>query len=265
MYSSYQLAKKYLQYYLHASNGKGHGIHSPFVFSFIKFVLNDKKSYAAYEQIESLRQRLLKDKRELVVQDFGAGSSRMRSATRRVDRIAASSLKPKKYAQLLYRIAACYKPATIVELGTSLGTSTAYLASGNPSANVYTLEGAAAIADVAKENFAALSLGNIELTEGDFARTLPALLSRIARPGLVFVDGNHREAPTLAYFETLLERSHEDTIIIFDDIHWSAEMESAWAAIRSNAAITLSIDLFFIGIVWLRKDFKAKQHFSIRF
>jgi len=265
MYSTFQLAKKYFSYYISSSNGKGHGVHSPFVFDFIKFVLNDKKKYKAYDIIEARRKSLLADGRSIEVEDFGAGSSVIKSNTRVVSKMAASSLKPKKFAQLLYRIAAYYKPGSIVELGTSFGITTSYLASGHPSAKIYTLEGSSAIAGIAQQSFDQFGLQQIQLIQGDFAHTFPDLLEKLPAVGLGFVDGNHRKKPTLEYFYHLLGHSTESTILIFDDIHWSSEMEQAWEEIKKQDAVTLSIDLFFIGIVFLRKDFKVKQHFSIRF
>jgi len=265
MYNAFQLAKKYLRYWFTASNGKGHGIHSPFVFDFVKQVLNDKNEYPAYKKIEKRRKELLHDKSSIEVQDFGAGSAVIKTRLRKINAIAASSLKQKKFAQLLYRMSAYYKPAVIVELGTSFGTSTAYLATGNRYAKVYSCEGAPAIAAIARQTFEQLQVENIELTEGDFAVTLPPLLGRIPPPGLVFIDGNHQQQATLDYFQQFLQHSNEATILIFDDIHWSAGMEAAWEQIKADPAVTLSIDLFFIGIVLLRKDFKAKQHFTIRF
>ncbi len=265
MYSAFQIAKKYLQYYFSASNGNGHGVHSPFVFEFIKFVMNDETVYPEYEKAEAVRRQMLRDQRSIEVRDFGAGSAVIKTNTRVVSKIAASSLKAKKFAQLLYRMAAYYKPQMMIELGTSLGVTSAYLAAGNPSTTLYTLEGAPEIAKIAQQNFHALSLKNIELITGDFAVTLPQLFASIQQTGLAFVDGNHRKLPTLQYFGLLLRHSDDNTILIFDDIHWSAEMEEAWAEIKSHNAVTLTIDLFFIGIVFLRKDFKVKQHFSIRF
>ena len=265
MYSTLQLTKKYFHYYATAKNSKGHGVHSPFVFDFIKFVKNDKKKYDCYHTIEKIRQALLRDTSVIEVEDFGAGSSVIKTKRRRVDKIAASSLKPKKFAQLLFRIVQFYKPANIIELGTSFGVSSAYLAAGNPSAKLYTLEGASAIAGIAAQNFNKLGIKNIELITGPFADTLPKLLAIIPAPGLVFIDGNHRREPTLEYFYKLLNCSTPATILIFDDIHWSKEMEEAWEQIKAHEAVTLSIDLFFIGIIFLRKDFKVKQHFSIRF
>jgi predicted O-methyltransferase YrrM len=265
MYTKLQLTKKYIRYYLSASNGKGHGVHSPFVFDLITNVLRDKRKYDAYPKIEARRKQLLKDNNTIYVEDFGAGSTVMKSNERKISDIAHSSLKPKKFAQLLYRITQYYKPATIVELGTSLGITTSYLASPNKNATVYTCEGAASIAGIAQQNFNALQLNNIELIQGNFSETLPALLNKINKVDLAFVDGNHRKQPTLDYFHQLLAHSTNETILIFDDIHWSEEMEAAWQEIQNHPSVTLTIDLFFIGIVLLNNNFKVKQQFSIRY
>jgi predicted O-methyltransferase YrrM len=263
MYTAFQLAKKYARYYITASNGKGHGVHSPFVFDFIINVLNDKKQYDNYVAIENRRAALKKDDTIIEVEDFGAGSSVIKTNKRVVKDIAASSLKPKKYAQLLFRIAQYYKPATILELGTSFGITTAYLA--GTGATVYTCEGASSIAAIAKQTFAQLQLHNIQLREGDFAKTLPVVLQQLQTVDLAFIDGNHRKEPTLEYFIQLLPHCKSSSILIFDDIHWSKEMEEAWAAIKAHPSVTLTIDLFFIGLVFLSPDFKVKQHFAIRF
>lgn len=265
MFTKFQLAKKYLNYYLNASSGKGHGIHSPFVFDFIKNVLRDKKEYEYYPIIEKCRQQLLKQKGEIDVEDFGAGSSVIKSKKRVVADMARSSLKPAKYARLLYRIVKYYKPETILELGTSFGITTAYLAAGNTTAKVYTMEGSPAIAEIARKTINRVGLKNIELTEGNFNNELPVLLQKLQSIDLAFIDGNHLKEPTLGYFLSLLNSSTPNSILIFDDIHWSAEMEEAWAVIHQHPAITLSIDLFFIGIVFLNPDFNHKQQFTIRF
>jgi len=265
LFTHFQLAKKYLHYYFTASNGKGHGIHSPFVFDFIINVLNDKKEYDCYHLIEKRRAALLADATIIEVEDFGAGSAVIKTNKRVVKNIARSSLKPKKFSQLLFRMVQYYQPKTIVELGTSFGITTAYLAAGNNNAKVFTCEGAKNIAAIAKQTFSDLHQQNIELTEGDFAKTLPLLLAQLQNIDLAFVDGNHRKQPTLDYFAQLLNVSTSSTILIFDDIHWSAEMEEAWEEIQQHVSVTLTIDLFFIGIVVLSDDFKAKQHFVVRF
>jgi predicted O-methyltransferase YrrM len=265
MYSAFQLSKKYLHYLLTAQNGKGHGIHSPFVFDFIIHVLNDKKKYDCYSKIEQVRKELLKNNNTIEVEDFGAGSAVIPFKNRIVKDIAATSLKKKKYAHLFFRIAKYYDAKTIVELGTSFGISTSYLASANSDSQVFTFEGAKNIAKIAAESFESLQLKNIELIEGDFKKTLPLIENRIEKVDLLFVDGNHRKDPTLEYFNFFLSKARNNSIFIFDDIHWSKEMEEVWKQIQAHNSVTLSIDLFFIGLAFFSTDFKVKQHFTIRF
>ena len=265
MFSRWQLAKKYLHYYRTASNGKGHGVHSPFVFEFITKVLNDKRPFAAYEQVEQLRQQLLDDRTVLAVEDFGAGSAINKTNSRSVADIARHAVKSKKYAQLLFRIVSHYQSVHILELGTSLGISTAYMAMANPRATVVTGEGSKAIASQALHNFGQLGLQQVQLVQGNFDDTFPQLLAKLPAVDLAFIDGNHRLEPTVRYFEQLLPAINDHSIIILDDIHWSEGMEQAWQQVKDHPAVTLSIDLFFIGLVFFRKDFKVKQHFSVRF
>jgi len=264
VYSSYQLGKKFIKYYINASNSKGHGVHSPFVFEFIEKVLNDKTPYKVYGVIEAQRNLLLQNNTAIEVEDFGAGSATIKTNNRVVKAIASSSLKPKKYSQLLYRIISYYKKQSILELGTSLGITTAYLASAQ-NTSVNTLEGSVNIANIAKQNFSALQLNNINVIVGDFNETLLPLLNTNCIIDVAFIDGNHRKTPTVSYFEQLLSNINEHSILVFDDIHWSIEMEQAWDIIKNHPAVTLSIDLFFIGIVFFKTDFKVKQHFAIRF
>lgn len=265
MYSPFSLGLKYLYYYLTASNGKGHGIHSPFVFEFTKRVLNDTRQFYAYEPIEDLRNQLQKDQRSILVEDFGAGSRKTASSQRIVSAIAKASLKPKKYGQLLFRMVDFYKPTHILELGTSLGITSSYLAMANENAFLTTMEGASTVADIARENFQKLGIKNARLIEGNFDHTLPEWLKEKPTIDLAFIDGNHRFEPTVNYFNQLLPHLHEHSILIFDDIHWSREMEQAWYEIKKHEAVTLSIDLFFIGIVLFKKDFHVKQAITIRF
>lgn len=265
MYSHFQLGLKYFQYYLKASNGKGHGIHSPFVFEFVTKVLNDKRHFYAYDRIEQLRSNLLLDNTILTIEDFGAGSTVSKSNKRSVKQIALSALKPKKFSQLMFRMINYYHLNSMIELGTSLGITTSYFASGNTLGKVFTFEGATQIANVARQNFHTLQLDNIKITEGNFDETLATSLHNIPPIDFAFVDGNHRKQPTINYFHQLLAKSHEHSIMIFDDIHWSAEMEEAWLYIQQHPSVTLTIDLFFIGLVFFRKEQKQPQHFVVRF
>jgi predicted O-methyltransferase YrrM len=272
MYSSFQLALKYLRYQLTAANGKGHGIHSPFVFDFITKVLNDKEEYSDYKNPEKLRKKLWHDPTVLAIEDHGAGSSSSASKNRSVSSIASNTLKSKKYAQLLYRIVKYYQPKSIIELGTSLGITTSYLSLAKPDGDLFTLEGSKEIVNIAKKTFKELGLYNqpgqqarIKIIEGNFDFTLPSILYHLSSVDLAFIDGNHRHEPTVNYFHWLLEKANPQSIFIFDDIHWSADMEQAWTTIKNHPAARCSIDLFFIGLIFFRQEFKEKQHFTIRF
>ena len=274
MYSKFTLAEKYLLYYLTASNGKGHGIHSPFIFQFVQQVLNDKKEYYGYDAIEEVRDRMKIDDTVITVEDMGAGfgrrslsdgGKRPRKYYRKVSQIARTSLKPPKYAQLLFRMVNFYQPQYILELGTSLGITTAYMATANPSAQITTIEGSEAIAYKAIENFSRLDLPHIRVVTGNFDREIKSVLHSMPKVDLAFVDGNHRREPTIHYFEEIIARCRPDSILVFDDIHWSIEMEAAWETIKKDEAVKCSLDLFFIGIVFFRNEFKEKQHFAIRF
>jgi predicted O-methyltransferase YrrM len=265
MYSPFQLAIKYFNYWITSSNGKGHGMHSPFVFEFITKILNDKTVYPAYEKVEALRNQLLNDNRILEIEDFGAGSALDKKSKRSISSITKNAAKAKKFGQLLFRMVKHYQPATILELGTSLGITTSYLSLARQEARLITMEGSNELANVAKQNFKALELKNVELIEGNFDDTLSSVVRGPSTIDFSFIDGNHRQEPTERYFKELLAKTNNDSILVFDDIHWSAEMEAAWETIKNNAAATCSIDLFFIGIVFFRKEFKEKQDFVIRF
>ncbi len=156
------------------------------------------------------------------------------------------------------------RPAGIIELGTSLGITTLYLQAAAPDAKVYTLEGCTETAGVAREIFMKAGLNDVNLITGDFDATLPEVISSSTPLDFVFVDGNHQKEATLKYFEWCLPKTHENTLLIFDDIYWSKGMKEAWAQIKAHPKITVTIDLFWIGLVFFKKG-RAKEDFLIRF
>ena len=263
MHAPYKIALKYLHFYLTASNGKGHGTHSPFVFEFITKVLNDRTFYPAYDEIEKMRGQLMKNNTVVDIDDFGAGSAVSRNKHRTVGSITKTAVKSKKFGQLLYRLVKFYQPAIMLELGTSVGITTSYIAKGNPKGRVFTMEGAGGVLAVAKENFR--DLQNINPITGNFDHTLPLLLHELSSVDFAFIDGNHRLEPTVRYFEAILAKTNNFSFIVVDDINWSEEMWNAWKYCKEHPAVTLSIDLFFIGILVFRKEIREKQHFKIRF
>ena len=151
-----------------------------------------------------------------------------------------------------------------MELGTSLGISTSYLAKANSNSQVFTFEGCPETAKIAQENFDKQNIKNTSITLGDFNITLADKLKEIETVDLAFIDGNHQEKPTIAYFEECLKYANNNTIFIFDDIHWSEGMENAWNYIKAHPKTTLTIDLFFVGIVFIKSEL-SKEDFTIRF
>jgi Predicted O-methyltransferase len=265
MYSAYHLALKYFRYYVKASNGKGHGMHSPFVYQCIQFILNNKNNYTAPQELSELRKQLLSNQNKIQVADFGAGSRTTSSNERKISQIARSALKPQKYSEILYRMVHHYHCSNILELGTSLGVTTIYLSKANPNAKVITIEGSNAVAEIAERNFGTYNCNNIKLVRGHFDSVLPNALEEFQSIDLAFIDGNHQYQPTINYFHKLLKKSDNDTILIFDDIHWSSGMEKAWEEIKAHESVRTTIDLFFMGLVLFRKEFLEKQHFQIRY
>jgi predicted O-methyltransferase YrrM len=265
MYSPFQLGLRYIKYWMKSSNAKGHGVHSPFVFDLIDKVFTDDRDFYVFPLIESSREELLYNTSLIEVTDYGAGSRVNKNFSRTISSIAKSSLKPPKFGQLLFRLVNHFGSSTILELGTSLGITTSYLAAANHNGLVITMEGAPEIAKQAKRHFQHIGLNNIEQVIGDFDTTLGNVLQKNKTLDFVFIDGNHRFEPTLRYFNMMKPNLHEYSVLVFDDIHWSKEMEQAWDAIKKDDSVTLTIDLFFIGLVFFRKEQKEKQHFIVQF
>ncbi len=241
-----------------------HGVHSPFVFDLLTNVIYNKTEYYVYKEVESLREKLKHSPETVHCIDLGAGSHLSKSNTRTVKQLIDYSVKPAKYSQLLFRLTNHFQPANIIELGTSIGITAAYIAKANTKANVITIEGCPEIAAIALQNFNTLSINNIQQHIGNFDELLPAILSKTETLDFIFFDGNHRKAPTLNYFNQCLQKAKEDTVFIFDDIYWSKEMKEAWLEIKNNPQVTITIDLFFLGIVFFRKE-QAKQNFVLKF
>lgn len=244
------------------SKKRGHGVHSPFVYQFIKEVIDSKDQYYIFEDIESLRAKLLLTKQEINVTDLGAGSRKTTYNKRSIQSIAKNALKPKKQAELLFRIAKHFQPLKSIELGTSFGLSTLYLSQFNTKNQIYTIEGCTNIAKVARLNFDKLNAQNIHALIGDFSTQLPKLLEQLKSIDLIYFDGNHTEKATLEYFEQCLPYAHNNTIFIFDDIYWSRGMTAAWKKIKADPRVKVTIDVYYFGFVFFRKE-QPKEDFTV--
>jgi len=262
--SNIKQALSYFKHQLTARNSKGFGIHSPYIFHLVTEIIHDFNPFYCYSDIEKVREQLLNNHEYIKVTDLGSGSKVLRNSEKKISDIAKYSLKSKRQAQLLFRLINYFGSQHILELGTSLGITTSYLASVSSKSKVITLEGCPEISKLAQQTFASLNLRNIKLISGNFDETLPEALLQLTTLDVVFFDGNHQKEATLKYFQTCLPFKHNNTVIVFDDIHYSNEMNEAWEQIKTHNEVMVTLDLFHIGIVFFKKEF-TKQHFNIQF
>ena len=255
---------KYLNYILLPHHWRGHGIHSPFIFDLVSRVFTNKVDRGIIAAAEHVRRKMLSDRSKIVVKDLGSGSGLLKSNLRKVSDIARRSPVPGKYGVFLSKMAAEFGRPDIIELGTSLGISTIYMAASCPDATVYTIEGCPATAGIARQNFIETGLNNIQVYEGSFDEVLPRLISTGIKPGLIFIDGNHRKEPVLKYFNMLAEFADGNTVIIIDDISYSEEMAEAWKEMKLYKKVTASIDIYRMGLLFLKEGI-THNHYIIRY
>jgi predicted O-methyltransferase YrrM len=253
--------KSYLQFLWHSKNE--HAVHSPFVFSLLTKCIYDKNSKPEYSILRKYRNTLLANSNSIEVTDFGAGSKVFKSNTRVVAKIARTAGISTKGAELLFRITHYFQPETILEIGTSLGLATSALALGNFKAKVTTVEGCPNTLAIAKSQFQVFHFDNVNPIVEEFSNYLSDFRLQTLNFKLIYFDGNHSKKATLDYFEALLPTVTNDTLWIFDDIHWSPEMEEAWEIIQNHPKVTVTIDTFQWGLVFFRRE-QPKQHFIIR-
>ncbi|KLT68534.1 O-methyltransferase [Flavobacterium sp. ABG] len=253
--------KSYLQFLWNSKNE--HAVHSPFVFHLLTKCFYDRKPKPEYSILKKYRKSLLQNKNFIEVTDFGAGSKVFKSNTRQIAKIAKTAGISPKRAELLFRVVRYFQPNTILEIGTSLGLATSALALGNPKAKVITLEGCPNTMAIAKNQLQDFDCNNVESIVSEFQFYLSNLKQETLNFDLIYFDGNHSKKATLAYFDLLLPTITNDTVWIFDDIHWSPEMEETWEILKNHPKVKVTIDTFQWGFVFFRRE-QEKEHFIIR-
>ena len=264
------MLRAYLRYLARARDE--HSLHSPFLFLlYTQIIRTENRREPVFLPFRALRKALRQNRQTIAITDFGAvprsaGSKVNASQQRAIGDIARHSQKPARFGRLLFRLIRHFRAKTIVDLGTSLGLTTAYLAeAARPhDGRVLTFEGCPQTAAVARHNIEQLGIGNVDVVVGNIDETLAQQIADLAPIDVVFFDANHRYEPTVRYFETCLKKKHNDTIFVFDDIHWSDEMEQAWAYIRHHPSVRVTVDLFWVGLVFFRHE-QPKQDFVLRF
>jgi predicted O-methyltransferase YrrM len=250
-----------LRFYFQAATK--YDVHSPFVADFVHYIVEDERLFYAFPLVERMRARLLRNNMPMDIIDLGAGSKANASKVRTVRNIVRYGAVSETTGQRLFRLVAQYKPHYIVELGTSLGLSTMYMASAAPNGQVITLEGCPDVANVAQLNFQRVELKNITLRQGDFQTNFPQVLQEIPQLDFLFIDGDHRAGRAEQYVEWALAKIHAQSVIVLADIHWSQEMEQCWQKLRQHPRVTLSIDLFQLGVLFFDEAIREPLHLSL--
>ena len=254
-------AKQYLHYLLTAGYWRGHRIHSPFAFELVNTVINSPHHFYHFADVEHYRRRLLADRTVVAQTDFGAAGGALRRRT--VAELTSTAAVSRRYGRLLTRLVARFRPRTMVELGTSLGIGTLYMALAATEARVLTLEGCPVCAGMARKAFADFGLTNVEVLTGPFDSTLPAALASLPAVDFAFVDGDHTLDATMRHFEALAARATDGSVFVFDDIHHSPQMTEAWRRICADPRTVVTVDLFRMGLVFFRSGCQ-KQHYVVR-
>lgn len=253
-------AKSFFNYYINRKNE--HSLHSPFVFDLYNYLKTDG-DFSEFKLINEIRRSQLNSDKIIPVNDLGAGSRvNSNSETIKLSEVTQNAAIPEKFGKLLFKLIKKFQPQNIIELGTSTGISTLYLALATNSP-VFTIEGNSAQVEIAENNFNKANCNNVTIIKGEFSEQLPNILNKLSKLDFAFIDGNHRFGSTLYYFKLLKSKVHEKTILVFDDIHWSEEMEQAWNEIIKDKDVIVSIDFFRLGIVFLKKEL-SKQHYVLK-
>lgn len=266
----------FIKYWLFAEHQKGHGIHSPFLFELIIKVLNNKKTDDGLKNVLEIYTKYKNSKELLIYNEIGAKSNvlkrtRIQISPSRVlnpqrasiGRIIKTSSVNKKFGCFLYNLVNYFRPGNILELGSSVGISTSFIAQANPKSNFISIEGATEKINVAKKITSELKQ-NIKFIDANLNDNLEAILNEFEKLDFVYFDANHTKESTLKYFDLCVNKSHNDSIFVFDDIHWSKGMEEAWTEIRNNKNVRLSVDLYRMGLIFFRKEL-SKEHYVIKF
>ncbi len=230
-----------------------HGVHSPFVYRLLDEVIYDFRAKTVYQEIEQLRNELEQDEWWISNAEPAA-----------VSHVAKKVPKPAKLAQLFYRLVADLKPGTIIELGTSLGITTAYLSKAAPEARLLNIIENSEALSITEKNLQKLNIRNVELLSGNLDELLPKLLEGIPELDFILIDENHSKVSILNYFKCCLPKMSKQSMMVFEDIYRSREMTSAWQEIKSNSEVSVTIDLFWIGLVFVGRA-QRKEDFFIRF
>ena len=238
-----------------------HSIQTPFAFELYSRLKNEIKKSELKPEIEQIRHQLQGDHSTVLGEDYGTGSERSHRG-RDISGIAKTGISTQKRCLIYQAIMRIFNPAISFELGTSLGVSTAYLASSSSAGKIHTFEGNAELSKIARRNFSELGLGKINMVEGNIDDTLPKILKEIESLDMCVIDANHRGRALMHYVDLLINKMDTTGLILVDDIRWSKDMYHAWKIIACRNEVTLSLEFMDFGLLLFKKNI-TKQHYVL--
>lgn len=221
---------------------KGYGVHSPFVYNLITKVIEERCPYYHFSDIELLRKQL----RLHPLAGFATGKA----------------IRPKQGA-LLFRLANYFRPRNILQIGASAGLSTLYLTSYAQGLRCVTLEKVPAYALVAREVYRKGARTPIELHIGNYEALLPGILKKMKTLDFVFFNTPDEDS-SLYLFETCMAYARAETVFVFQGIKTNRGMRELWKTICASPSVTVTLDLYSMGIVFLNKKLH-KRNYSVYF
>lgn len=214
----------------------------------IRAALQSEPAGARIRGIEEVRKRYLASNVRLTDDDRGRTSTLAGAAS------VSRSPRPAWLLHLMIKELSDSMPPSqewvALELGTCVGISGSYQALAlPPGAKLLTFELFPDLAEQSRKTFDSVRLADkAQVVVGNIDDTLTGVLANVPHVDYAFVDGNHHREPTLAYTKRILEKSHEGTVLVFDDIDWSVGMRDAWRTLCDDPHFSLLISLGSMGI-----------------
>jgi len=251
----FQKVKSFIIFLLKSKNK--HGVHSPFVFKLITTCFQNKIPNKYLNIFLKYRKELSINTSTIIANELTSGSKNFSPKKKKISRIVKIS---NKRGELLMNLMKYFNPNNILEVGSSIGLSTAALSISAPNSKITTLETCKDTGNIAMEMFKKYNLKNIKLVIGEVESTLPKELKDNV---FDFICFNGNKGTIIEYFESCLSCINNNSVLLFNNIHVNKKNEKAWGEIKNHPKVTVTIDTYLWGVVFFRKE-QQKEHFTIR-
>lgn len=236
---------------------KGFGVHSPFVFSLITKVIEEKCPYYCFQEIELLRKQLLFGEKKITYPDRKCNG---RIKTRAIGSIVKHEAISPKEGALLFRLTNYFKSKHILQIGSNMGLSTLYLTSYAKGLSCIALEHIPEFAEISKQTISRKGRNKVDLRIGEYIKLLPQALNDLHTVDLVFFNTQHETVDNQELFNECLKFVKNETLFIFEGINANNEMRSFWKNVCACPEVTVSLDLFSLGIAVFNKKLHKKNY-----